>query len=116
MITTLTKQLVWLDADVNSKEYQLIQEQFRYELEKFNDIHHCEEYIRSRSSDYHLILILHDRFSLQLIPKIHHYRQIQSIYIYASKNNDDYRRSWLDQYTKVNPTKVSTYSVYHIYL
>lgn len=99
MFMPLTKKLIWLDVNVNSEQYQLLQKQFRYELEKFDDIHYCERYIQTCSSDNHLILILHDRFSENLIPKIHDYRQIQSIYIYSLMN--EHRRSWLDKYDKV---------------
>jgi hypothetical protein len=94
--------LIWLDPPVNSKENTNAQQKLRSvinNLQVFEDINQCEEFIRSVSSQDRLVLIISGDFGQQLIPNIHKFQQVYSIYIYCIKN--EFYQQWSEQYTKV---------------
>jgi tetratricopeptide (TPR) repeat protein len=97
-----TSYLVWLDAYVNSKDNINIQHKLRSlinHFEIFEDIIECEKYIQSISIKDRIILIISGDSSQQLIPRIHEYQQIYSIYIYCL--NKQFYQKWSEQYIKV---------------
>lgn len=95
--------LLWLDASVNESEENIdAQQQLRTSinyLKTFEDSDQCEEYIRSRSKDDRIVLIISGRFGKIIVPKIHSLRQISSIYVYCKdkKRNE----TWANQFKKV---------------
>lgn len=95
--------LVWLDSSVNaSKENLDAQQQFRTiinHLETFQNVQQCEQYLHQTSKDDRIFLIVSGRFGQEIVPRIHQYRQISSIYVYCmdKKRNEE----WAKQFTKV---------------
>ncbi|CAM4907654.1 unnamed protein product [Rotaria socialis] len=98
-----TFSLVWLDPDVNnSKENINVQQQLHAcisHLETFDKADKCERFIRSEPINSRIILVASERFSVDLIPRIHQLSQVFSIYIYGV----DKRKSnaWTNIYSKV---------------
>lgn len=83
--------LVWLDENINTNEYNLIQKNLEFfidEFQSFNAILSCEQYIRSISINTQVVLILNGNFALQFIPQIHNFKQILDIYNYKSTQID----------------------------
>jgi hypothetical protein len=97
-----TYSLIWLDALVHSKENVDAQEKLRVwinYLQAFDKLHECEKYVRSVPSEDRIVLIISDHFGQQLIPNIHSFRQVLSIYIYCG--NKQFDQEWIKQYRKV---------------
>jgi hypothetical protein len=98
-----TFSLVWLDATIgNSKDSRNTEQQLRNiinHLRKFEDRHECEQYIEQRAQDERLVLIVSGELGQEIVPRIHHMRQVTSIYVYRTDKNRNER--WTDQFTKV---------------
>jgi hypothetical protein len=97
-----TYSLIWLDASINSEENLDAQEKLRLSINyliTFDKVDECEKYIRSISSDDRIVLIVSGHFGQQLLPNIHLFRQVSSIYIYCT--NKEFHQQWSKQYTKV---------------
>jgi hypothetical protein len=98
-----TFSLVWLDTQVNTTEYnRQTQEELRQiinHLKTFDDRQRCHDYITSLSAQDRLILIVSGQLGRQLIPQIHHLRQISSIYVFCM--NKQANEQWARKYTKV---------------
>jgi hypothetical protein len=99
-----TFSLIWLDATVNSsEENRLSQEKLRTSinhLKTFEDDKLCENYIRSLSENDRIVLISSGQLGKQIIPQIHHLRQVFSIYIFC-RNKETYEK-WANPFIKVN--------------
>jgi hypothetical protein len=98
-----TFSLLWLDEKVNvTEENQRAQEQLRASinyLKTFDDKNRCREYILHASPQDRIVLIISGRWGQQLVPDIHHLRQISSIYVYCM--NKQTHEQWAKNYTKV---------------
>lgn len=99
-----TYSIIWLDSSFshNSEEFLKTQQRLRTlinHLKLFEDVNQCEDYIRSISSEDRLILIINDRFSRQIIPRIEQLRQVSSIYIHSLNKNTT--QQWAEQFLKV---------------
>jgi hypothetical protein len=98
-----TIYLIWLDAYVNqSKENLEIQQQFRsiiHHLEIFESVHDCEQYIQQTSKTDRFFLIVSGRLGQEIVPRIHQYRQILSIYVYCM--NKKHNEEWAKHFSKV---------------
>ena len=59
------------------------------QVKRFHDVDQCEKFIQSTSSQDRLIFIVSGQLGRDILPKIHHLRQVTSIYIYCmdKKNN-----------------------------
>ena len=93
--------LVWLDANVH--ENVEIEDKLRCvidQLEKFDNVKDCQKYIEQRTRTDRIILIVSGRFGKQLIPIIHQFRQVVSIYVYCIDQTN--HEQWANQYSKVN--------------
>jgi hypothetical protein len=96
--------LIWLDylSTNDTNENIDIRQQLRSiinYLKIFEDINDCEEYIRSLSKDNRIVLLINEKFALEMTTRIHELRQVISIYIYSTDNDKDYE--WSQQYKKV---------------
>jgi plasmid stabilization system protein ParE len=95
--------LLWLDAQVNtSKENQQAQKELRQiinHLKIFDDLDQCQQYILSLSSQDRLILIVSGRLGQQIVPQIHHLRQLSSIYVYCFDKTTN--EKWTKHFIKV---------------
>jgi hypothetical protein len=97
-----TDPLIWLDTSINCKENRDVQERLRLSinyLKTFDKLDECEKYIRSVPSEDRIILIVTVHFGQQLIPNIHSFQQVSSIYIYCGITEFD--QEWIKQYRKV---------------
>lgn len=95
--------LVWLDRMVNTfQPYLEYQKQVRSSidhLKTFESVTKCMDYIQSVPSDERIVLIVCDELARQIIPRIHHLREVSSIYIYClDKSVND---QWIKTYKKV---------------
>jgi len=95
--------MIWLDADINKKvENQKAQQQLRNIVNRFKtfeDGNECEKYIRSISSKERLLLIVNDQQGREIIPHIHAFRQVTSIYVYCKDKKGN--EQWTNQFSKV---------------
>jgi hypothetical protein len=94
--------LVWLDTSINSLENINTQrklQSFVNHVLIFVEVDQCEQYIHSVSPSDRLILIVSDDLGQQLIPRIHQFQQIDSIYIYFL--NKQFDQQWTQEYIKV---------------
>ena len=82
-----TFSIFWLDEQVNTSEEnrntQLILREIINHLKTFDDQDECHQRILSLPTQDRLILIVSGRCSRQLVPQIHHLRQVSSIYLYC---------------------------------
>lgn len=95
--------LFWLDAQIDTKEEnRQAQKQLRNiinYLKTFDDANNCEEYILSISPQDRIVLIVSGQLGRIIVPRIHHLRQILSIYIYCM--NKQINEQWSKDFTKV---------------
>ncbi|CAF0920693.1 unnamed protein product [Adineta steineri] len=95
--------LVWLDAVVNTSQDNInAQQQFRQiinHLETFQNVQDCKQYLQQTSNDDRIFLIVSGRLGHEIVPQVHSYRQISSIYVYCmdKKRNEE----WAKHFTKV---------------
>ncbi len=90
MATTSTSELenvrlIWLDGTINEGDNGKTQDDLRLLSEQFHpfdNIENCISYIRSLSSDECIILITSGQLGREIVPDIHSYEQIDSIYVY----------------------------------
>lgn len=98
-----TFSLIWLDTNMNVKETRNTEEKLRSiinHLKKFPDVKQCQEYIEQRSQEDRLVLIVSGRMGQEMVPVIHHLRQVISIYVYCTdkKKNEE----WSCKFPKVD--------------
>lgn len=106
-----TYSILWLDPLVNDgKEYIDAQQRLRVSINyirTFKSLDNCEEYIQSVPKQDRIIFIINNQLGQELIPRIHQYQQIFSIYIY---NNDNKRNGqWTKEFKKVIRKKKKTF-------
>lgn len=95
-----TYSLIWLDSQRNADDvHEKLRSSINY-LRTFDRINECETYIQSISSEDRIVLIVSDHFAQQLIPNIHCFRKVSSIYILCK--NKQFDQQWSKQYRKVN--------------
>lgn len=98
-----TYDLIWLDTSVNKTKDNIdAQKRIRVLCNRFLTFkkeQKCQQYIKSLSKDDRLILIVSGKLGQIIVPKIIHYRQISSIYIYC--RNKDFHQKWAQNYPKV---------------
>ena len=94
--------LVWLDASIYSQENSAAQEILRSTityLQEFDQLDECEDYIQSLSLEDRIVFIVSGHFGQEIVPRIHHLRQVSAIYIYYT--NKQFHQQWSNQYRKV---------------
>jgi hypothetical protein len=98
-----TFHLLWLGCDTDmSEERQNIQKQLRATINRhkiFDSMRECQEYIEEISKQDRVILIVSDRLASEVIPCIHHVRQLSAIYIYCM--NKLQTIPWIKTFSKV---------------
>lgn len=90
-----TYSLIWLNPSISPEQNLDAQEKLRLSINylvTFDKLDECEKYIRSISSDNRIVLIISDDFGQQLIPNIHFFRQVSSIYIYCGSK--EFYQQW----------------------
>jgi hypothetical protein len=99
-----TFSLLWLDAQVNkTEENRQAQRKLRQiinHLQTFDDQYQCEQYISCFSNQDRFVLIVSGRLGRQIVPQIHHLRQLSAIYVYC--NDKKLYEEWAKNYTKVS--------------
>ena len=102
--TTLeTYSLVWLDAGVGLTDNLVTKHKLRAlinHVEVFQQSDQCAKYIQSLSKHERVVLITNDQLGQQLVPKIHSFRQISSVYVYNTNEHGD--KNWSKPFYKVN--------------
>jgi hypothetical protein len=98
-----TFALLWLDAEVNSsEENRHAQRQLRSAinyLKRFEDANLCRQYIQFVSPYDRLVLIVSGRLGPEIVPQIHHIRQLSSIYVYC--RDKPRNEQWAQDFSKV---------------
>ena len=98
-----TVDLIWLDATVYSSiENHATQKELRsitHNFHSFDSIHDCEKYIQTKTIYDRLFLIVSGQLGRDIVPRIHHYRQIFSIYVYCQ--NKQKNEEWANKFSKV---------------
>ncbi|CAF1168611.1 unnamed protein product [Rotaria sordida] len=95
--------MIWLDAEVNQLQHNIdAQQQIQSiinHLKIFQNIQDCEKYINQISKDDRILLIVSGQLGQEIVPRIHHYRQIFSIYVYCM--NKAKNEEWAKHFHKV---------------
>lgn len=107
--------LVWLDATANTSEENIAtQKEFRtitHHLKIFQNVFDCERFIHQKSKVDRIFLIVSGQLGREIVPRIHHYRQIFAIYVYCQ--NKQANEEWANKFSKVIPSLcfISTFSL-----
>ncbi|CAF4847782.1 unnamed protein product, partial [Rotaria sp. Silwood1] len=104
-----TFSLLWLDAEVNTKEenrraQKRLRSIINY-LKIFQDQNECQQYIKSCSEQDRIVLISSGRLGKELIPQIHDLRQLSDVYIYCWDKKA--YKHWAKQFSKIKGVIVS---------
>ncbi|CAF5062962.1 unnamed protein product, partial [Rotaria magnacalcarata] len=94
--------LIWLDANANGKETRDTEQKLRSiinHLKKFQDVKQCQKYIEERSKNDRLVMIVSGQFGREIVPSIHKFRQVISIYVYCFDKVRN--KQWSDKFAKV---------------
>lgn len=94
--------IIWLDDNKQDSDNRATEQHLRSiinRLKRFKNVDQCEKYIRERSSEDRLILIVSGRLGRKLVPIIYTIRQVISIYIYCMDEAGN--REWSQKYVKV---------------
>jgi hypothetical protein len=95
--------LIWLDASANGSSESLdTQKQFRsiiHHVKIFLNEQECEQYIRQKSKDDRIFFIVSGRLGREIVPRIHQFRQIFSIYVYCQDKQRN--EEWANKFPKV---------------
>jgi len=98
-----TFSIFWLDEQVNTTEdnrnTQLKLREIINHLKTFDDQGECHQRILSLSQEDRLVLIVSGRCGRQLVPQIHHLRQVSSIYVYCMDKKAN--ELWTKDFTKI---------------
>jgi len=98
LFTSLTSTS--LDTQVNTvNERQQKLRSIINHLKLFDDQTQCQQYISSVSAQNRIGLITNGQCGRQILPHIHHFRQLFAIFIYGT--NRQINERWARQYTKV---------------
>ncbi|CAF3222455.1 unnamed protein product [Rotaria socialis] len=93
--------LVWLDASVNiSSENIATQKELRsiiHHFKTFSNAPDCKQYIQQKSQYDRVFLIASGRLGQEIVPHIHHYRQVFNIYVYChdKEKNEEWARKFI---------------------
>lgn len=94
--------IIWLDDNTQASDNRDTEQHLRSiinRLKRFKNVEQCEKYIKERSSEDRLILIVSGRLGRKIVPIIYTFRQIISIYIYCMDEASN--REWSKKYVKV---------------
>ena len=94
--------IIWFDTHDNISDVQYAEQHLRSiinRFKRFDDTKECQQYIEQKPKHDRLVLIVNHQFGQELIPLIHKFRQVSSIYIYDK--NDANNHSWKNNFTKV---------------
>ena len=95
--------VIWLDTSIHSKQNAHLQTRLRsvvVQLQVFEDVVQCEQYIQSAFDTNQFIFIVSGKLGQEIIPRIHGYSIIYAIYVYCV-NKDSYQ-VWAREYPKVS--------------
>ncbi|CAF1463345.1 unnamed protein product [Adineta ricciae] len=94
--------LIWLDPGTNVEETACAEQRLRSLInyfKRFQDVRKCQKYIQECSENDRLILIVSGQLGKAIVPSIHDYQQVVSIYVYCmdKKRNE----LWASKHSKV---------------
>ena len=105
-----------LDAQVNAIEdnrlTQLKLREISNHLKTFDDQDECYQRILSLSPQDRLVLIVSGRCGRQLVPQIHHLRQVSSIYVYCMDKKAN--ELWTKDFTKIKSVIGELKDIIHV--
>jgi len=111
-----TFSIFWLDEQVNKTEEnrntQLILREIINHLKTFDDQGECYQRILSLSTQDRLVLIVSGRCGRQLVPQIHHLRQVSSIYVYCMDKKAN--ELWAKDFIKIKSVIVELKDLIHV--
>ncbi|CAF1349105.1 unnamed protein product [Rotaria sp. Silwood1] len=94
--------IIWLDDNTTAKDNRDTEQNLRSiinRLKKFQDIARCQKYIEERSQNERLLMIVSGRLGSEIVPSIHKFRQVISIYVYCMDIIG--HKKWANKFTKV---------------
>ncbi|CAF1464109.1 unnamed protein product [Adineta steineri] len=100
--------LLWLDASSTTKEGRDTEPKLRSiinHLKKFHDTAQCQKYIHERSTKERVVMIVSGRLGREIVPSIHHLRQVISIYVYCMDKEGN--EKWARNYKKIKAVVVN---------
>jgi hypothetical protein len=97
-----TFSVTWLDSSVNDPENIEIQEKLRLHIncvKVFEKLDECQKYIEKISPNDRTIFVVSGTFGQTIVPCIHNYCQISSIYVFCM--DKERNELWTKDYKKV---------------
>ncbi len=94
--------LVWLDDNTDSKDARKNNPKLLSiinRLENFGNVKDCRKFVEQRSQEERLIMIVNGRLGQDIVPSIHQFRQVVSIYVYCA--NKEGNEKWTRNFKKV---------------
>ncbi|CAF5016271.1 unnamed protein product, partial [Rotaria sp. Silwood1] len=92
--------LVWLDANINeTRDTERKLRSIINHLKKFQDVKECQKFIEERSKDERVVMIVSGRLGREIVPSIHKFRQVISIYVYCMDKEGN--EKWARNFAKV---------------
>ncbi|CAF1155544.1 unnamed protein product [Adineta steineri] len=94
--------LLCLDASSTTKEGRDTEPKLRSiinHLKKFHDTEQCQKYIHERSTKERVVMIVSGSLGREIVPSIHHLRQVISIYVYCMDKEGN--EKWARNYKKI---------------
>ena len=103
-------QIVWLDPKVyideeNKETYRILQ-QILTDVQRFDDLALCEQWLKTYSGPKKIIFVVSGGFGEQLVPRIHNLPHIVAIDIFCLSRV--YHEKWSKQFSKVLGTVTKT--------
>ena len=110
-----TFSLIWLDVNPNENgdTEEKLRSVINY-LKNFQNINQCQQFIEQTTQRDRLILVVSGQMGQEIVPLIHHFRQVISIYVYCMDKKK--HEEWALKYRKVNSylTNTELYLYYFI--
>ena len=92
--------LVWLDEKADKTEENISAQQHLRAIDKnlkiYKDKNQCEQYLKFQIRQNPIALIVSGKFGRDLVPHVHHFPQIISIYVFCL--NKTLHQQWAKEY------------------
>ena len=103
--------LIWLDQDNEHYRSRFTELQNLFDvLKNFADIESCLKFLNDTTINENLFMISSGSLGQLIVPQIHHFEQIESIFIFCMDRSK--HKKWADQWSKIEDVYTDMTSLY----